>query len=352
MVNTRSQRAATHHRSASGSTGIIIVAYGNEVAFPELLRQVAKQKRPSDYVVVIDNHPEHGCAALAEQSPAVDHVIRSDNVGFAAGCNRAVAALPADIELILLLNPDVLPAANAIATLRDGAAAEWSAWMGLLTLPDGTINSAGNVVHMSGLSWCNDYARPASSIVENRSVQLVSGACLMIRKAVWDELGGLAEDYFMYYEDTDLSVRLWQRGLTLGLVAEARFEHDYEFERGASKWFYLERNRYIFMIRLWPARLLIALAPFLIGVEIGLWVLSLGQGRFGARCRALTSFARLLPRLLIERRQLLRQSSFSSRQFLDHLQVELNSPLLGTLGRSRILNGLLQAYYRFARLLV
>ena len=60
----------------------------------------------------------------------------------------------------------------------------------------------------------------------------VSGACLAIPSSEFDELGGFAEDFFLYQEDVDLSLRLRLAGGRLGLEAGARVDHEYEFEKG------------------------------------------------------------------------------------------------------------------------
>ena len=65
-----------------------------------------------------------------------------------------------------------------------------------------------------------------------------------VRRGAWDEVGGFEPAYFMYGEDLDLSLRLRLAGWGVGMVPEARVEHDYEFAKGDYKWFHLERNRW------------------------------------------------------------------------------------------------------------
>ena len=74
----------------------------------------------------------------------------------------------------------------------------------------------------------------------------------------------------MYHEDVDLSIRLRMEGGTLGIEPAAVVEHDYEFGARAHKWRWLERNRLAFLVRAYPASLLILLAPALIATELAL----------------------------------------------------------------------------------
>lgn len=335
-------------KSSSNNLGIILVTYGNEKVLPKLAKRLAAEKRSGDYIVLIDNHPDHFCAKISENLPGIDTIVRSANIGFAAGCNRGVRLMPDSIDLILLLNPDVMPEPGAIALLREGGRKEWSAWMGLLVMPDKTINSAGTVVHMSGLSWCNNYGDSIARLQPTNQVTALSGACLMIRKDSWEYLGGFNENYFMYYEDTDLSFCMLRHGLKYGVVTTAHFEHDYIFLKSRQKWFYLERNRYIFICRQWPLGLVLILLPYLVASEIALWAISILQGRVWLRIKAIASFALLLPTTISQRIQLQRNAKITSRQFIAYLEPKVETPLLSYIQRMRFLNAVFVIYYRFA----
>ncbi len=52
-----------------------------------------------------------------------------------------------------------------------------------------------------------------------------------MRRNLWEDLGGFAEEYFAYVEDTEMSLRLWQRGLTVEYVPDAVVLHHYAFSR-------------------------------------------------------------------------------------------------------------------------
>src|SRR5665811_766393 len=325
--------------------GIVLVAYDNADSTQQLLRALAGEKRPGDRIVLVDNHPSHVCAGLAESIAAVDLVIRSQNVGFGAGCNVGAAAIEDEVELLLFLNPDSAPEEGAITRLREGGKEEWAAWSGLLLLPDGRVNAAGNTVHLSGLSWCAGYGEEPSSYRPASLPVALSGADMVVRTRVWKRLGGFAPDYFLYYEDTDLSFRLRSMGLELGIVPTARIVHDYEFDKSRQKWFFLERNRYVFILRTWPLSLLVVLLPLHVVTELGLWLVSVLQGRLLIRIRAVASFLRMLPRLLRQRRGISRQRVASAYECLRLLEPRIDTPLLSKLVRGRAISALFSGYY-------
>jgi GT2 family glycosyltransferase len=328
--------------------GIVLVAYDNAGSVERLLAALAGEKRPGDRIVLVDNHPAQACAAIAEKSAAVDLVIRSQNLGFGAGCNRGAAAIEDEVELLLFLNPDSAPEQGAITRLREGGEKKWAAWSGLLLLPDGRVNAAGNTVHLSGLSWCAGYGEDPDGYQPEPSSLSLSGAAMVVRAQAWKRLGGFAPDYFLYYEDTDLSFRLRSLGLELGIVPGARITHDYEFDKSRQKWFFLERNRYVFILRNWPLSLLIVLAPLQVVVELGLWLVSVFQGRLLIRIRALASFLRMLPRILRQRRAISRQRVATARDCLRLLEPRIDTPLLSGLVRGRAISAFFGGYYRAA----
>ncbi len=328
--------------------GIVLVAYDDADSIERLLKALGEEKRPGDRIVLVDNHPAHACAELAEKSAAVDLVIRSQNVGFGAGCNQGAAAIEDEVELLLFLNPDSSPEPGSITRLREGGKSEWAAWSGLLLLPDGRINAAGNTIHLSGLSWCAGYGETPSDYRAKSASVALSGAAMVVRVQAWKRLGGFAPDYFLYYEDTDFSFRLRSIGLELGIVPGARITHDYEFEKSRQKWFYLERNRYVFILRTWPLSLLIVLAPLEVAIELGLWLVSVFQGRLPIRIRAVASFIRMLPRIMRQRRAVSRQRVASARECLRLLEPIIDSPLLSGRVRGRAISALFSGYYSAA----
>ena len=83
------------------------------------------------------------------------------------------------------------------------------------------------------------------------------------------EVGGFPEEFFLYHEDVDLSLRVRLAGGRLGVAAGARVDHDYEFEKGPEKWRCLERNRWATLIRTYPAALLFVLMPGAAGHRAG-----------------------------------------------------------------------------------
>jgi GT2 family glycosyltransferase len=315
---------------------VLVVTYESASALDALLPALGRELQDEDELVVVDNASRDGSADAARAAGA--HVIaNADNRGFAAACNQAAAAASGD--LLLLLNPDSIPQPGFRAAIAGPFGGAWAAWMGLV-MDGAAINTSGGVVHFTGIAWAG-HAAPA-----RREVGFLSGACLAIPRATWDELGGFSPAYFMYHEDVDLSLRLRLRGARIGVVPDAVVDHDYAFAKGHVKWRMLERNRWATILRTYPTPLLVGLAPALLALELALWPAALVGGWVGAKARATADVGRALPRLLRERRVIQAGRTIGPRAFADGLTDELSSPFLGPLGRSRALTAVLRAYWR------
>lgn len=335
--------------SAASRLAIITIPYGNsQEDMQKLSSQLKQEKKPGDYIVVVDNHPDGRGADFANKHTQIfDKVLRANNPGFGAACNLAAATVPKDIDLLFFLNPDAIPEPGCFDELRKTTVkTNWAGWMPLLLTGKGKINSAGNALHMSGLSWTRNFGEDPGTQQQEQVVPLLSGACLVIRRVVFEELGGFYQPYFMYFEDTDICLRARLHGYELGLIPSAKVVHDYEFKKGDYKYFCLERNRILMILRLYPFWLLIAMLPLFVVVELGLTVVSLVEHRALNRIKAIISVVGMLPQILSSRKSARQGNRLTTRQFIQLLQPELSSPLLGRLENFKPVELIFSLYYK------
>jgi GT2 family glycosyltransferase len=337
--------------SKKDKLGIVLVTYGEGKKVNRMLDIIQKEKKPGDKVSLIDNHPDYETAKAAEAHPAADVVIRSpDNSGYAVGNVRAAAAIEKDVDLLLFLNPDSQPEAGSISKLREGGKDDWAAWMGLLVLEDGKkVNSAGNVVHISGLSWVDGFGEDASKYKEPQEVTVISGADFVVRTKTWKQINRFPSIYYIYYEDTELSLDILMLRQKIGMLPDARVRHGYSFYNSPRKWYLIERNRYIFMIRTWPVGVFLVLLPLLVFVEIGLWAVSILQRRFRLKVSSTIGAIKALPEAFKGRREVRRRNKLTALEFFEMLEPRINTPLLPGIMRSAPVNWFFIGYYKLAR---
>src|SRR3954454_21176872 len=334
------------------AVAVVVVCHDSAADLARTLPALTAQLRSGDELVVVDNASGDGSPDVARRlAPGATVLETGANLGFAAGCHVGAGASSA--PLLLFLNPDAVPAPGCVDALRACAAASpgWGAWQALVTMAGGRlVNTAGNEVHFLGFGWAGRCGEPVTAIApEPAEVGFASGAALVVRREAWDAAGGFDERYFMYGEDLDLCLRLRLAGWAIGLEPRAVVEHEYEFAKGAYKWFYLERNRWWTILAAYPARVLALLAPALLAFELALLAAAWRGGWLGAKLRAQAAVLRLLPAMLRRRRLVPAARRVPDAAFAAALTAALDSPYLAAAGRVPGLRAAQSAYWRAVR---
>ena len=188
-----------------------------------------------EQIVVVENGtPGSTLAALTGRGVTV--VEPGLNLGYGRGVNRGVA-LVKEHELILVSNPDVVVHHGAVAALVAALDAQPRvAVVGpQIRRPDGSVYPSHRVFPnfwLAGLHallapvWPqNPATRRYRSRHDDGSVDWVSGACFMVRRSAFEEVGGFDERYFMFAEDMTLCWDVRQRGWSVAPVDDAVVTH-------------------------------------------------------------------------------------------------------------------------------
>jgi N-acetylglucosaminyl-diphospho-decaprenol L-rhamnosyltransferase len=197
--------------------------------------------------VVVDNGSSDGSRAMvAQKFPRARLIESPDNVGFGRACNLGAAA--GSGRAILFLNSDCELAPGALATLAaalDGDSA-LAAVFARLVNTDGTLqpsvhdalpspwSQAGDVLFASSLAYAMYRAAALKRLLLRRTLRRHAAAhdvawggaaCVLVRRAAFEAVGGFDPRFFMYMEDVDLCARLGAAGLRLRYLPAATAVH-------------------------------------------------------------------------------------------------------------------------------
>jgi GT2 family glycosyltransferase len=239
---------------------VIIVTHNSMPALADCLISLRSTSDiASTELIAVDNaSSDSSTDEVVEQFPDATVIHRERNDGFATACNEG--AQSAQGEFLLFLNPDVQLDNDAVERLVSVTARHDRAGLvsGRLRFPDGSFQATcrrfptiGNMVFSrgsaisrlfgAGSGKINRYTLPDS--IEPTEVPAVAATMVMIRKALFDEVGGFDSRFFMFMEDTDLSLRLyqsqysnlfvpaagaihcWGRGSSIGRLRRLRYHH-------------------------------------------------------------------------------------------------------------------------------
>ena len=188
-------------------------------------------------ILVFDNASTDGSAeAVAASYPTVRLEVNPQNLGFGRANNRAV--LRAKGRFWLLLNPDTIVHSGAIDALvsyldrQPGVAAvgprlvnsDGSLQRSIERLPT-LYNEWWRLLHLDRLYPMSQYPQSTLNSRQPQRVEVLSGACLLMRREAVETRGLFDEEYFMYSEEIDLCDRLHRDGWELHWVPEAVVTH-------------------------------------------------------------------------------------------------------------------------------
>lgn len=203
---------------------------------------------PVAQVIVVDNgSTDHSMEAIERMALSRSDLIcicNNKNLGFARACNIGVVAA-GENDYLLFLNPDCLPAQDALEKLLIGMKSSQQTGMAgpLVLNPDGTEQPGGrravptpwrSFVRAFGLfSFRQRYPRLFSDFllhqqplpVDPVEVEAVSGSCMLVNRAALKDVGLLDEGYFLHCEDLDWCMRFRQRGWKIMFVPDAQVVH-------------------------------------------------------------------------------------------------------------------------------
>jgi len=275
--------------------GIVIVSYNGQKWLEKSLGSCFAQA-PGTPVYVVDNaSTDNSLSLIQSRFPAVRLLPQKDNLGFAAGNNVGIRqALQDGAEAVLLLNQDAELGPSAVTKLEQYLAGHpaVAAVQPAIFLPDGRVNSLGNCFHYLGFGFSGGHGLKLSQAVERLpwvrergEPPYLSGAAVLLRGSALQTVGLFDPELYLYHEDLELSLRLRLSGFKLALCPEAAVVHHYEFSRSVSKFYYMERNRWLVWLSYWRFGTLALLALPLVLSELMLLLTSYGKGWFAAKLK-------------------------------------------------------------------
>ncbi len=253
---------------------IIIVNYNTYTLLSECLNSIQPVLSEVDEVIVVDNNSTNEKDRLIPfDFPWVRYFRSEKNVGVGAGNN--IGAEMAKGKFLAFINPDITVTEGWLDCLIYALESHPQAGMvtpKILVMQDPTkINTCGLDVHISGLSLCRGLEKTIDNFNKYEEVNAVSGTAYVIRKELFNHLGGYDENVFLYMEDIDISMRCRLAGYKCLFDPNAIVHHKYTLSIGPKKILYQELHRYLILLKVHRYLTLLILLPSLILAEIITW---------------------------------------------------------------------------------
>jgi len=216
-------------------------------------------------VIVVDNASVDGSApAIEERFPNVRVVRSEENIGFGRGNN--LGATYATGDALFLLNTDTIVRPGAIEELYNTLVADPKRGIvgPFLENPDGSYQCSMLSFPTVWRTFCvffwldrlfprvplfADGMMTHADPLKEHDVDVINGAAMMIRRELFEKIGGFDPEYFMYFEESDLCMRVAKLGFTAHYTPRAHVLHLISQSSRTHPWWFhhiLRRSRMIY----------------------------------------------------------------------------------------------------------
>lgn len=300
------------------AVSIIVLNFNGRTWLERCLPAAVAETATDCELLVVDNGSTDGSVQYLRQSfPDVQVVPLASNLGYAAGNN--VGARQARGRYLAFLNNDAAPQPGWLATVR--AVLDSKPDAGLVAScivyldQPSVVDSAGDGLTRYGGAFKRWHGQAASSAGQPRDVFGACGAAMVIRKAVFDEVGGFDDAYFAVHEDVDLSYRSQLMGWRCAYVPEPVVHHAGSATMGRlspRSVFWGQRNLEWTYFKNTPWPLLALTLPGHLIYNLAAAIYFARAGHFRTFVSAKWQAAKGLPRVLKQRREIQRRRRISS----------------------------------------
>lgn len=343
----------------SKKVGIVLINYKNyaEKYLAVCLESLKSQSFLDWQLYIVDNESsESSFAYLKKMAPDAEIIINKNNDGFAKGNNDAIKIMTdkgTGYAWVLNMDTEVTPdALSKLVSTLDNDEKIGAAQSRLMLYNDKEkINSLGNTTHFLGFGYCLGYQEKYREKTEKTAdIFYPSGASVLLNLNILKTIGLFDENFWMYNEDQDLGWRIWLAGYRCVINYDSVVYHNYEFNRSITKYYWMDRNRTIAILKnyAWPT--LILVFPVWLIMELGLLIFSIQNGWFKKRLEVIQYFfkAKTWRYINNERHAIQRSRKIKDKQILKMVSGKIWYQEIAD-QKLKIINPIFNSYFLFVR---
>lgn len=218
----------------NNSVSVIIPTFNSEQTIIDCLSSVTTQTKNLLEVIVVDNNSQDKTIEVAkEQKGPIKVISQNKNLGFSKANNIGVAASHG--EYLMFLNPDTKVTSGAIDKMLEFYQIHTDAGVVAPKLIDGQgqvqpsvrkLPTIWRAVKEYYFHFKNEYQAYVPETKDDYVVvESVVGAAMLIKKSVYQKVGGFDNRFFLYYEDLDLCKKILQSGLKIYYLPQVMIKH-------------------------------------------------------------------------------------------------------------------------------
>ena len=282
----------------------IIVNWNDKDVIVECIQSILDQNRNKIDIIISDNgSKDDSVEFIRKRFPSIKIIENGKNLGFGSAINRGLGLAKGDY--LLFLNSDLKLHSKCVGELAKVLESDSNVGG---TIPkilhidqQNTINSLGVLINYTGIAYPNLLGQKDPGYQE--PFESACGGIFMLKREVYETVGGFDEDLFLYHEDHDLSWRIRLAGWHLKVIPQAIMYHHYKFNKGILKYYSSEKNRLHILLKNMEVKTLALISPALIIVEFSQWFHAAINKWFLLKMKSYFEILILLPSILTKRKK-------------------------------------------------
>jgi GT2 family glycosyltransferase len=307
---------------------ILVLNYNGKHLLQGCLNSISKQNFNDYELVIIDNNSADGSVEyIKENFPKAKLVENSENFGFAKGNNTGIKACNG--EWIFFLNNDTILEQNCLEFLFkhiENRKPEQLVFSLLLLKADFPVQMdlAGDEIYLWGYAYKYENVS-ANEFSEFKEINFACCGAAVFNRELLEKLNGFDEDFFLYYEDIDLSLRAKRLGAKIYLVPQAKVLHKGSAtvgKKNSHRLYYIERNRFWTKLKNFPFLTLLKYAPHSLVCSLFSLTIWTKRGFLGSWLKSRFAMLFGIPKMLKKRRKIFAESKIDAKGFEKWLRKE------------------------------
>lgn len=338
---------------------IMVVTYNSQNYIKACLEKLFKTKYPKFEIIVVDNASSDKTIEIIKKKFVKVRIIQNKkNLGYAGGNNLGVKN--AKGNLVAFINPDtqvlpewLKPLVNTIQSPRTAACQPK-----IMLLQDKKLICAtGKISNFLGFETLSNYKDKDFSM-KIKEITSFSGSAVLIKKDIYKKLGGFDDQFFMYYEDGDLSWRIRLSGYNIKMVPESvvyheyKFQPDEEYQKEKNKFYLLERNRMLMILKNYSTKTIFMILPVLILMEMGMCYYFLRKGWWREKGKEYLWLISNLSKILNKRKINQKNRKTKEREIVQNFTGRLEFKEINNSVLKYFANPFFAYYWEFAKKLI
>lgn len=365
---------------------IVIITYNAQDYLPDLFDSLLKQTYPKDLteIIIIDNASRDEtvecirkfkiqneikhCSEMKSKDlkPTIRNlefsfldvklIENKENLGFAKGNNIGIKeALKTCPDYLVFLNQDMVVESGWLEKLVEEVETDERTAvvqpMILLWDEKDKIQTSGNKIHYLGFGYSGDYRESLISC-QFSVISYASGAAALVKREVLEKIEGFDGDLWAYHEDLDLGWYIRLLGYEIKRARQSIVYHKYSFTKEKSKYYFMERNRLIVLLKYYKTKTLILIFPTFLFMEISLWIFALVKGWVREKLKSYKDFLVELKYTLVKRNQIQKLRKVGDKEVIKYFVGKIEFEDIDNFFLKYIVNPILDFYWRIIKKII